>query len=196
MTVPAPIGRSYPNPTPLNTGPSIQRSYFQPELQPILRHANFVVLSQTPPESHRTVPGEHGAAGEGCPANLCTKILDFRGFDSSRVLILRGGVLMSIGDFPESLSQAILAGRFLVGRLGVALTGVGDSPAASVPAPAAPPVRCHAIGTCVHADMYVYVQHDRVMCVIHTWCPPACLPTYLPTHLPTYLPKSACVHAA
>ena len=26
---------------------------------------------------------------------------------------------MSIGDFPESLSQAILVGRFLVGRLGV-----------------------------------------------------------------------------
>ena len=27
---------------------------------------------------------------------------------------------MSIGNFPESLSQAILVGRFLVGRLGVA----------------------------------------------------------------------------
>ena len=26
---------------------------------------------------------------------------------------------MSIGNFPKSLSQAILAGRFLVGRLGV-----------------------------------------------------------------------------
>ena len=34
-------------------------------------------------------------------ANLCTKILDFRGFDSSRILISRGGILMSIGDFPE-----------------------------------------------------------------------------------------------
>ena len=38
-------------------------------------------------------------------ANLRTKILDFRGFDSGRILILRGGILMSIGDFPESLSQ-------------------------------------------------------------------------------------------
>ena len=34
-------------------------------------------------------------------ANLRTKILDFRGFDSSRILIVRGGILMSIGDFPE-----------------------------------------------------------------------------------------------
>ena len=30
-------------------------------------------------------------------ANLRTKILDFRGFDSSIILILRGGVLLSIG---------------------------------------------------------------------------------------------------
>ena len=52
-------------------------------------------------------------------ANLRAKILDFRGFDSSRIVILRGGILMSIGNFPESLSQAILAGRFSVGRLGV-----------------------------------------------------------------------------
>ena len=52
-------------------------------------------------------------------ANLCTKLLDFRGFDSNIILILRGGILMSIGDFPESLSQAILAGILLVGRLGV-----------------------------------------------------------------------------
>ena len=39
--------------------------------------------------------------------------------DSSRILISRGGMLMSIGIFPESLSQAIMVGRFLVGRLGV-----------------------------------------------------------------------------
>ena len=51
--------------------------------------------------------------------NLPTKILDFRGFDSNILLILRGGILTSIGNFPESLSQAILAGMILVGRLGV-----------------------------------------------------------------------------
>ena len=31
-------------------------------------------------------------------------------FDSSIILISKGGILMSIGDFPESLSQAMLAG--------------------------------------------------------------------------------------
>ena len=53
-------------------------------------------------------------------ANLRTKILDFRGFDSSVILFLRCGILMSIGDPPESLSQAILVGIMLVGRLGAA----------------------------------------------------------------------------
>ena len=55
-------------------------------------------------------------------ANLRTKILDFRGVDSSIFLNLRGPILMSIGSFPESLSQAILAGIILVGRLGVTLS--------------------------------------------------------------------------
>ena len=41
-------------------------------------------------------------------ANLRTEILD-RGFDSSRVSIFRGGVLMSIGCFPEMLSQQRLS---------------------------------------------------------------------------------------
>ena len=53
-------------------------------------------------------------------ANLPTKVVDFGGSDSSRILILRGGILMSIGDSPEILSQRVLAGRILVGRLAVA----------------------------------------------------------------------------
>ena len=54
-------------------------------------------------------------------ANLRSNILDFRGFDSSRILIPGGGILMSIGNFPEILSQRILVGIILVGpgRLGV-----------------------------------------------------------------------------
>ena len=52
-------------------------------------------------------------------ANLRTRILDFRGLDSSIILILRGGILMSMENFPESFSQAILVGIILVGRLGV-----------------------------------------------------------------------------
>ena len=47
-----------------------------------------------------------------------TKIMDFRGFYSSIILILRGGIPRPIVDFPESLSQAILVGMML-GRLGV-----------------------------------------------------------------------------
>ena len=42
----------------------------------------------------------------------------FRGFDSSIVLISRGGILMSMGNSPESLSQQILVGIILVERLG------------------------------------------------------------------------------
>ena len=52
-------------------------------------------------------------------ANLRTKILDFIGFDSSRTLSLRGGILMPTGNSPEVLSQPILVGIILVGRLGV-----------------------------------------------------------------------------
>ena len=52
-------------------------------------------------------------------ANPRTKILDFRGFDSSRILKLRGGILMSTGNLLEIPSQQILAGIILVGRLGV-----------------------------------------------------------------------------
>ena len=37
-------------------------------------------------------------------ANLPTNIMDLRGFDSNIILILRVGILRSIGDFPESLS--------------------------------------------------------------------------------------------
>ena len=44
-------------------------------------------------------------------ANLRTRTLDFGGLDSSRILILRGGIFMSmsIGNCLESLTQAILA---------------------------------------------------------------------------------------
>ena len=54
-------------------------------------------------------------------ANLRTKIPDFRGFDSSRILISRGGILMSMWNFPERSSQRILVGIILVGRLGARL---------------------------------------------------------------------------
>ena len=56
---------------------------------------------------------------EGNTPNLPTNIVDFRGFDSSTILIYWGEILRPIGDFPESLSQAMLVGTMLVGRLGV-----------------------------------------------------------------------------
>ena len=51
--------------------------------------------------------------------NFCTQILDFGGFDSSIIFIVRAGTLMPIRDFPESLSQGILVGIILERRLGV-----------------------------------------------------------------------------
>ena len=46
--------------------------------------------------------------------NLPTNIVDFRGFDSSTILNMRGGVPRPIGDFPESLSQAMLVGIMIL----------------------------------------------------------------------------------
>ena len=52
-------------------------------------------------------------------ANFRTKILDFTGLDSSRILVLMGGIPRPIGNFPDSLIQRILVGIILVGRLGL-----------------------------------------------------------------------------
>ena len=49
---------------------------------------------------------------------LPTNIVDFRGFDSSTIS-QRGGIPRFMEDFPESLSQAMLVGTMLVGRLGL-----------------------------------------------------------------------------
>ena len=51
--------------------------------------------------------------------NLHTNIVDFTGLDSSIILISRGGIPRPIGNFPQSLSQAMLVGTMLVGRLSV-----------------------------------------------------------------------------
>ena len=67
-------------------------------------------------------------------ANLHTKILNFTGFDSGRILSLRVGILMSIGSFPESSSQAILVGMILGGRLGVQLRVATEARARGGPA--------------------------------------------------------------
>ena len=51
--------------------------------------------------------------------------MDVRGFDSSIILNLRGGILRPTGDFLESLSEAMLVGIMLVGRFCVN-RGFGD----------------------------------------------------------------------
>ena len=61
-------------------------------------------------------------------ANIRTHIIDFRGFHSSIILNIRDDIFISIGDFLESLSQAILVGIMLGGRLGVDVcTSCGDT---------------------------------------------------------------------
>ena len=70
-----------------------------------------------------TKPREEGTdkSRSVATANLCTKILDFRGFDPSGILTSTGGIPRPM-KFPKSLSQAILVGIILVGRLGVDLS--------------------------------------------------------------------------
>ena len=59
------------------------------------------------------------ARGRSYAPSPPTNIVGFRGLDSSVILIVRGGVPRPIGNFPESLSQAMLVGTMLVGGLGV-----------------------------------------------------------------------------
>ena len=66
------------------------------------------------------------SASRRATASLPTKILDFWGFDSSRILISRDGIPRPIVDFQEHLSQAILVGMILVGELGVVSRGVRE----------------------------------------------------------------------
>ena len=66
-----------------------------------------------------TVQHRAPLCGLGSTVNPRTNIEGFRGFDSSIMLILRAGIHRPIGDFPETLSQAMQVGVMLVGGLGV-----------------------------------------------------------------------------
>ena len=72
-------------------------------------------------DQNQKLRGEATSSSSDTP-NFSTNIMDFRGFDSSTNLFRRGGILMPIGNFPESLSQAILVGIMLAGRFGVEST--------------------------------------------------------------------------
>ena len=100
-------------------GPSEQGSLFVGGTAPFFDDSAFLsgVVYPTERVPPLPYPAPHHPKPDPCRAvltdNLRTQIMDFRGFDSSIILILRGGILMSIGNFPESLSQAILAGQIL-----------------------------------------------------------------------------------
>ena len=79
-------------------------------------------LSSMRVSKHIIPPSERRASSRwlhALTANLRTKILDFRGFDSSKISMLRGEILRPIGNVPESLRRRISIGIILVGRLGV-----------------------------------------------------------------------------
>ena len=96
-------------------------------------------------------------------ANLRTNIVDFRGFDSSTILILRGGILISIGDFPEMLvgckaSREI--GRILY-YLPLSSPGLGGGSFTAAPQAASQPVPalfihivCYFV---LHVEVYIYL---------------------------------------
>ena len=91
----------------------------------ILPDAEKTTLDMLPPVTSQNWPRNSGerlprlVSATSCTTNLRTRILDFRGFDSSRILMLRGGILMSRGNFPEILSPQILVRIISAGRLGV-----------------------------------------------------------------------------
>ena len=56
-------------------------------------------------------------------ANLHTKILDCRGFDSSRILIVRGRILMLMREFPGKFESTNLSRDNLSREIGGRLRG-------------------------------------------------------------------------
>ena len=109
-------------------------------------YKDLLNLEGAPAGGRRGARGSKKQDTSSSAANLRTKIMDVRGFDSSRFVISRGGIPRPTGNFPESLSRAILAGRFLVGRLGVIYIYIyvyvhiqhADSEAVASPSPSPP----------------------------------------------------------
>ena len=93
-------------------------------------HTSLRRLRSIVRDGHRAgqLPGwARPARGQGATANLRTKILDSRGFDSSIIFMLRGGILMAKVNSLESLSQRVLVAIILVGRLGVRPSSRGEN---------------------------------------------------------------------
>ena len=126
---------------------------------------------------HLRVPWIHPPSpffSESTTANLRTKILDFRGFDSSRNSILRGGILMPIGNFPESLSQA-LVGRFVVGQRSIYT-----------------PYNYNYMYIYIYAYIYIYIYIYVCICVCICMC--VCVYIYIYIYIHTCI-KHVCIYA-
>ena len=101
-----------------------------------------------------------GGRAVGRTANLRVKILDFRGFDSSKILIFSSGILVSIGISPEVvLRQEILVGIILVGRFGADAAPRLARPS-SLPPPrlASPPLSGTCVGGCFILGAFKMLQ--------------------------------------
>ena len=108
-------------------------------------------------------------------------ILDFRGFDSSRILIPRGGIPRPIGNFPESSSRLILVWRFLVWRLAAAALSPLLLPISWAVRHRARPSRrplrrprtrgaaWDTSGTCMHVYMYACMHVCMYVCLRFWW---------------------------
>ena len=101
------------------------------------------------------------------------RILDVRGFGSSRILIMRGGILTSVGEiFPAVLSQRILVRIVLVGRLGAPQRNVARDV-----------TRCRATRACAKTPVTQVDRKGRSLHAyprMHTRCRPRCRPRRMP----------------
>ena len=116
-----------------------------------------------------------------CTPNPPTHIADFRGLDSSIILIYRSGILTSIEDFLEGLSRAML-----VGRLGVLCTCVCSITNMAYSPPCSAQV-LSPYDKCIHV-VYIYIYIHT-----HTYaCTNMCIYTYM--HISTSLSLSIYIY--
>ena len=87
-----------------------------------------ILLGSTPLKS-RILVRRLAVAAPKRPASLRTKILDFRGVDSSIILIFRGGILMSMGEFPGSFESGNLSRDNLSREIGRSSSQTAGQPA-------------------------------------------------------------------
>ena len=101
-----------------------------------------------------------GSAGDRTP-NLPTNIVGFRGFDSSTILIQRGGIPRPIGDLPESSSRAMSVGKLLIGGLGVPRPRLWEGLRGVLGRTRQPLEARWSKGVLVYIYIYIYIERER-----------------------------------